>query len=59
MEQLQNIVKCLTIVCLNTFNIPLALQGYAKPHDPLKFWIISDQFENLFISQQCGCDDNY
>ena len=23
MEQLQNIVKCLTIVCLNTFNIPL------------------------------------
>ena len=23
MEQLSNIVKCLTIICLNTFNIPM------------------------------------
>ena len=37
---------------------PESLQEYAKPHDPLIFWIISDHFENLFISQQCGCDDN-
>ena len=36
----------------------LALQEYAKPQDPLIFLIISDHFENLFISQQCGCDDN-